>query len=225
MKGLGFFLVSTFLFGPYAAAQNPPAPQSVQAAGSATVSAAPDQVKVSIGVTTTANTAQEAAAENATQMNAVITQIRQVLGAAADIRTIGYSVSPNYRGNPPVLSGYTAMNTVEVTAGESQAIIKVIDSVSTVGATNIQGLRFAVRDDEPLKRQALAAAAKQAMGHAQAIAGGLGMRIGTVVAAQEGFSSSPILGVATPPERAATPVEPGLVQVTATVTIVAQLMP
>ena len=222
MKGLGSFLAFIFLCSPIGMAQQA---QNVQAVGSATVTAAPDQVKVDIGVTTTANTAQEASTQNATQMTAVIAQVRQILGAEADIKTIGYSVQPTYRGNPPVLAGYTATNTIEVSAGESAAIIKVIDSVSSVGATNIQGLRFAVKDDEPLRRQALSAAAKQAMGHAQAIAAGLGMRIGGVVAAQEGVSSGPILGVVAPgADRAATPVEPGLVQVSATVTIVAQLM-
>jgi uncharacterized protein len=221
MKGLGFFALLALSFSSRAVSQPP---QTVQAVGSATVSAPPDQVKVDIGVTTTADTAQDSSSQNATQMTAVIAQVRQVLGPAADIKTIGYSVSPNYRGNPPVLAGYITTNTIEVTAGESAAIIKVIDSVSTVGATNIQGLRFAVRDDQPLRLQALAAAAKQAMGHAQAIAGGLGMRIGSVVAAQEGVASGPIVGAVTPgADRTPTPVEPGLVQVTATVTIVAQL--
>jgi hypothetical protein len=222
MKPFMYLFALVFVYSPLSYSQPT---QNVQAAGSATVSAPPDQVRVDIGVTTTANTAQEASAQNATQMTAVIAQVKQVLGTDADIKTIGYSVSPVYRGNPPVLSGYTATNTIRVSAGESAAIVKVIDSVSMVGATNIQGLQFAVKDDEPLRRQALAAAAKQAMGHAQAIAGGLGMRVGPVVAAQEGVSSSPILGVAAPgADRVATPVEPGLVQVTATVTIVAQLM-
>jgi uncharacterized protein len=198
--------------------------QTVQAVGSATVSGKPDQVKVDIGVTTTATTAQDASAQNATQMTAVFNQIRQILGPAADIKTIGYSITPNYRtpsGQQPVLTGYTATNTVEVTAGDSASIVKVIDSVSQVGATNIQSLRFSIADDTPLRLQALSAAAKQAMGHAQAIAGGLGLKVGVVIAAQEGVSVTPIVGTLAP--GAATPVEPGLVNVTATVTITAQL--
>ena len=198
----------------------------MQAVGSATVSGQPDQVKVDIGVTTTATTAQDASAQNATQMTAVLNQIRQVLGPAADIKTIGYSITPNYRttaGQQPVLTGYTATNTVEVTASDSASIVKVIDSVSQVGATNIQSLRFSIRDDTPLRLQALGLAAKQAMGHAQAIAGGLGLKVGVVIAAQEGFSVTPIAGTLTPVAAAPTPVEPGLVNVTATVTISAQL--
>src|SRR5689334_9807089 len=157
-----FFLAPVLFFLPPAAAQQPQ-PQSVQAVGSATVSGQPDQVKVDIGVTTTATTAQDASAQNATQMTAVINQIRQVLGPAADIKTIGYSITPNYRtvsGQPPVLTGYTATNTVEVTAGDSASIVKVIDSVSPVGATSIQSLRFSIANDTPLRLQALGLAAK-----------------------------------------------------------------
>jgi uncharacterized protein YggE len=202
-----------------------PQPQTVQAIGNATVSGQPDQVKVDIGVTTTATTAQDASAQNATQMTAVFNQIRQVLGPAADIKTIGYSITPNYRttsGQPPVLTGYTATNTVEVTAGDSASIVKVIDSVSQVGATNIQSLRFSIADDTPLRLQALSAAGKQALGHAQAIAAGLGLKVGVVIAALEGASVTPIVGIA-PGAAQATPVEPGLVNVSATVTITAQL--
>ena len=224
MKRVHFTLALALSVLPLAIAQ--PQPQSVQAVGSATVSGQPDQVKVDIGVTTTANTAQDASTQNATQMTAVQSQIRQVLGPAADIKTIAYSISPNYRtsGQQPVLTGYTANNTIEVTAGDTASIVKVIDSVSPVGATNIQSLRFTIADDTPLRLQALSAAAKQAIGHAQAIAGGLGLKVGNVIAAQEGVSVTPIVtGILAPGATPSTPIEPGLVTVTANVTIVAQL--
>jgi len=215
--------VAALSFLPFAIAQSQP--QSVQAVGSATVSGEPDQVKVDVGVVTTAPTAQEASAQNATQMTAVLNQIRQVLAPSADIKTISYAVTPNYRntGQTPMLTGFTASNTIQVTARDSASIVKVIDSVSQVGATNIQGLRFSIADDTRLRLQALSAAAKQAMSHAQAIASGLGMRVGTVVAAQEGVSVTPILGTMAPTAATPTPVEPGLVTVTATVTVAAQL--
>jgi len=225
MIKLVLFLSPVLFFLPLATAQ-PPQPQTVQAVGSATVSGQPDRVKVDIGVSTTATTAQDASTQNATQMTAVLNQIRQVLGPNADIKTINYSLTPNYRstsGQQPVLTGYTATNTVEVTAGDAASIVKVIDGVAPVGATNIQSLRFAIADDTPLRLQALSAAAKQAMGHAQAIASGLGLNVGVVVAAQEGVSVTPIVGTVTPGATVSTPVEPGLVTVSATVTISAQL--
>jgi uncharacterized protein len=222
MRKFRSLLTLAFLLPWIAPAQ---ATQTIQAVGSATVSGQPDQVKVDLGVTTTATTAQDASQQNATLMTAVIAQVQSVLGAAADIKTIGYSITPNYRttqGSPPVLTGYTAVNTVEVTARDSASIVKVIDSVSGVGATNITNLHFSISNDEPLREQALSMAAKQAIAHAQAIASGLGAHIGAVISAQEGVSVTPI-GNTLAPAAASTPVLPGLIQVTANVTIAVAL--
>lgn len=204
--------------------------RSVRSTGSASVSLKPDQMLVNIGVTTQAATAQEAAEQNATQMTTVLNQIRAVLGPGADIKTVGYSVAPVYRypqGAPPVLTGFSASNTVEVASADMASIVRVIDTSAQAGATTIQGLRFGVKDSEGARMQALGAAAKQAMAHAQAIAGGLGAKIGTVITAQEGSVITPtpgardVTGAATPTP---TPVETGLVQVTATVSLDVELI-
>ena len=219
MHLLRFMLVMTAVSATSVTAQ---VRRSIQAVGTASVSAQPDRIKVDIGVTTMANTAQEASNENATTMSAVQNQIRQVLGPGADIQTIGYSITPNYKytqGAPPVLIGYTATHTVEVTTGDKDSIVKVIDSVGQSGATSITGLRFAISNDEPLREQALAAASKQALSHAQAIAKGLGVQIGGVINAQEGSSVTPLVADAAAGAAPATPIEPGLVRVSATVTV------
>jgi uncharacterized protein YggE len=223
MKQVHSLLALALFSLPLALAQQP---QSVQAVGSATVSGDPDQTRVDIGVTTTATTAQDAQAQNATQATAVRDQVRKILGEGADIRTISYSVSPNYRstsGQPPVLTGYTVTNTIEVTAADTAAIVRVIDSVSQSGATSIQGLRFTIANDQPLRQQALTAATRQAMAHAQAIAAGLGMKVGSIIAAQEGVSVTPIDRTVAPVASTPTPIEPGLITVSASVTIAAQL--
>ena len=225
MKKIGLVGVAAFLLPLLAAAQAGP---SIQAIGSATVTGQPDQVKVDIGVTTTANTAQDASTQNASMMTAVIAQVQAVLGPQADIKTIGYSITPNYRtsqNSPPVLTGYTAVNTVEVTAHDAASIVKVIDSVSPVGATNITNLRFAISDEEPLHEQALTLATKQAMAHAQAIATGLTAHVGAVISAQEGATVTPLVNTLAPTATASTPVMPGLISVTANVTIVFALTP
>jgi uncharacterized protein len=201
--------------------------RNIQAVGTGTASGQPDQVKVTIGVTTTGSTAQEAASLNATQMTAVQNAIRQVLGPGADIKTIGYSVTPNYKQNqngPPMLVGYTATNTIDVTGSDLISMVKVIDSVGAAGATNITNLRFTISNDAPLREQALTAATKQAMAHAQAIATGLGAHVGAVVAAQEGFTVTPLAGNLAP-AATPTPIEPGQVQVSATVTIAVEIAP
>ena len=197
----------------------------VRATGGASLSVKPDVVKLAVGVVTTADTAQAAAAQNAGQMDAVLARLKQVLGSSGDTRTISYSITPNYRsGQPPVLSGFTASNTVEVTTADLSSIGAVIDAASVAGANSIGGLRFTVKDEEPVRAQALAAAAKQARAHADAIASGLNARTGAVISAQEGSSVTPLMLDTAGAARTTTPIEPGLVQVSATVTVDVELI-
>lgn len=201
----------------------------VGASGMASVSAKPDQAKLDVGVVTQAATAQDAAAQNASQVDAVLAQLRAVLGSAADIKTISYSLSPNYRypqGAPPVLTGYTASNTVEITMSDLSLIGKTIDAASQAGANNVQGLRFTIQDEEPLRQQALGLATKQARAHAQAIAAGLGGSLGATVTAQEGAGAT-LRTLSAAPTGAATqtPIVTGVVEIQATVSIQVELLP
>ncbi|MFB3829506.1 MAG: SIMPL domain-containing protein [Bryobacteraceae bacterium] len=202
-------------------------PRTVRADGEASVSVQPDQAKINTGVITQGATAQEAASRNATLVETLLSQLRGALGSNGETRTVSYSISPNYKytqGQPAELIGYTATNMVEVTMYDLSTIGKIIDVASQAGANSVQSLRFGIREPEPVRGRVLGAAAKQARAHAEAIAAGLGGRLGAVLAAQEGvvYSSSPLdsrVGAATP-----TPIEPGLVTVQATVTVEMELL-
>jgi uncharacterized protein YggE len=161
-------------------------------------------------------------------VDAVLARLRSVLGSLGEIRTISYSISPLYRypsGQPPILTGYTASNTVEVTTRDLSIIGRLIDAASQAGANQVHGLRFGLRNPEPLRAQALSAAAKQARAHAEAIASGLGARLGTVITAQEGSAvviRSPEMTTAD--TRVTTPIETGTVDIQATVTVEAEMI-
>src|ERR1035441_1263249 len=76
--------------------QTAPAGPVVKASGDATVNVAPDQAMIDIGVITQATTAQAAAAQNAAQLQSALDQLRSLLGKGADLKTVGYSLNPNY---------------------------------------------------------------------------------------------------------------------------------
>jgi len=201
---------------------------SIRAFGEGVVSIRPDQVRVSVSVTTRGNTAEESASENATKVTAVLAALRTLLGPNADIRTTSYSVTPLYRYAPnvePVLTGYSTTNTIEVTSADLSVAGKVIDTATQAGATTIAGLRFGLRDAEPSRIQALRMATQQARAHAEAIAQGLNVRLGGVISADEGFSvrSLPTVDSRTATGAGAgsapTPVESGMIEVHATVTL------
>lgn len=210
----------------YAGAQPEPSKPSVQAMGEAVIQTKPDQAKLSIGVVTQAPTAQAAAAQNATQLQSTLDKLRAALGDAGEIRTSGYSLNPNYQyprdGGQPTINGYTASNTIEVTTSDLAGLGKLIDVVVAGGANRIQGVQFTVKNEAPARAQALGEAVRQARANAEAMAAAMGLQLGRLLLLEQG---SP--GVVRPVVRqfaaatvsAPTPIEPGTVEVRATVTL------
>ncbi len=202
-------------------AQSGTRPPFVRAVGQGNVSVQPDQARIDFGVVTTSGTAQDAAARNATQVNTLIAALQALLGSTGNIQTIGYSLNPNYNyppGGNPVLTGYTASNTIEVSAGDLSMVGAIIDTGVQAGATNVQSLQFTLKNPEPVRQQALKLATAQAKAHADAMASGAGLHTGAVHSIEEGASTS-ITPVLATPGAASTPILPGLVYIQATVTI------
>jgi uncharacterized protein YggE len=197
--------------------------RTVQATGTATLAVTPDQASLDVGVVTSAATAQESAAQNATQTTAVINALKTLLATNGTVQTAYYSVSPRYGANSSTISGYTTNNTLRVVTTDLTLIGRLIDAANGAGANTVGGLNFGLQDQDPTMQQALAAATKQAMAHAGAIAAGLGAKLGPVLTAQEGGSSTPIYAGGAGTTAVTTPVQTGTVNVYASVTLVVQL--
>ena len=203
----------------------------IRAAGEGVVAVTPDQVKVTLGVTTQAANAQDASSQNATQVAAVIDKLKQAFGTTIDIRTLYYSLSPNYNypggGGTPVLTGYTASNTVEVTATDLTIAGKIIDTATQGGANRVESLQFSLKNDQAARAQALRLASIQAKAHADAIALGLGVHLGAVISASEGSSVQPVIygDVRAAAATTTTPVSPGNVEIRSTVTLEIEIAP
>ena len=218
MKALVLFLFSLSLVP----AQTP---NSIQASGASTRNVKPDMAQLSFGVVTQATTAQAAADQNATIADAMIKALQGVLGTSGTIETVYYSVSPRYsNSNPPALSGYTVNNTVRVIVNDVGRVGKLIDTATANGANSISGPTFGLQNPEPETQLALAAAAKQALAHAAAIASGLGGRTGATLSAQETATVTPIVTGGPSATGISTPVETGTVSVSARVTVTVALV-
>ena len=210
------------------ASPDKPIRPTIRVSGEATVTAKPDQAEIAIGVVTQAATGQAAATQNAQKQDAVLSELRKTLGAAADIKTISYSLSPNYRypkeGGQPTISGYTASNVVQIKTSDLAQVGKVIDLATQSGANTIQSLRFTLKDEQAVRSQALREAAIKARAKAEALASALGLKIVRVLNVDEGGQPIRPVYEAAESMRAAgvaaqTPVEPGTIDVRATVTL------
>jgi uncharacterized protein YggE len=220
---LHWALPALCLLSAVAKAQPPQRPSFVQAVGNASISAKPDQALIQLAVVTTATSATAASNQNASQVNAVLAALGGVLGPSANIQTLSYSLNPNY-SNPqngqPVLTGYTAQNTVQVTLTDLTLIGQVIDTGIQAGANRVQGLQFGLQNDQPVRTQALKAATVQAKANADAMAAGLGLTTTSIISIQEASTSTPTpIVLATASSASSTPIETGVVNIQASVTI------
>lgn len=202
--------------------------------GSGEAAADPDQAVVRLGVV--AEAAEAAAAQN--DVNEIMARILDAVAATgvpeSSVQTEDLSLSPVYSDyrprpdqaepEPPRITGYRASSVVSVEVDELSAIGGVVDAGIEAGANQLQGIEFRLRDDTAATARALGDAVRDARARAEAIAGAMGLDLEGVheVVAGDTYQRPPIpFGGARfdMAEVAATPVRPGQVDLSATVTV------
>lgn len=152
------------------------------------VTRAPDIATVSAGVTTQSATAAVAMQDNARSMSAVISALKKAGIADKDIRTTGIDLSPQYRyqeNQAPTLVGYRASNNVSVTFRDISQTGKVIDTLVSQGANQINGPNFSVEKADAALDEARASAITQARKRADLYARATGMRVKRIISINE----------------------------------------
>lgn len=195
--------------------------------GQASVMSPPDQVKIDFGVVTRAETAQQAAAENARMLQNVLSALRRELGPGADIETISYVLRPDYRYPPegePELTGYTATNLVRVTEDDLSNVGALIDTATRGGANRVERIQFTLKDPDAAQARALRRAAEDARAKAGRLASALGLQvIGIRSVIETGETPRPFYELDVARIAATTtPIVPGAIETTATVTLTAE---
>ena len=210
-----------------------PRPPLITVSGDATIAAEPDQAQIDIGVTTQARTAPEASKDNAEKLVRVLAEVKKILAKGDEVKTSGYSLSPQYRypqGGKPEIVGYLANNVVRIKTVKLDDVGKLIDAAMQAGANNINRLLFTLRDEEAVRLEALRQATAKARAKAEGIAAALGLKVLRIASVSEGERSTQPIYRQAPMARgdalaaaAPTPVEPGTVDVRATVTLTAEV--
>ena len=164
-------------------------PALITAVGQATVSAVPDTVTITAGVTNSGRTAREALGTNSQTMTAVFAAMKAMNIPDRDIRTTNLNLQPQYAPMPagnagnladrPV-TGYRATNNVSVTIADVTRAGAVLDALVTAGANQSGGISYAIRNSSKLLDQARAEAVKDAMARAKIYADTAGVRLGAL---------------------------------------------
>ncbi len=198
--------------------------------GKATVNAVPDQATLSLGVTTTGETAAAAMAANNDATSAVIARLIAAKVADRDMQTTGLSLNPNWvmnaDGTEQVIQGYIASSTLTVRIAALETAGLVLDAAVTDGANTLNGLTFGLANPRPIEDDARKAAVADALARAQVLAQAAGESLGPILSITEGGGGQqpmPMLFKAA--ADSAVPLAAGEVGVSAEVTIVWQLKP
>jgi uncharacterized protein YggE len=229
---IGIFLLLTSTAQSQQDKRQPRVP-SITVNGEAMISAEPDQAHIDIGVVTQARSAPDASRENAERLSRVLAEVKKLLGKGDEVKTSGYSLTPNYRypqGGKPEIVGYTVSNTVRIKTNTLDLVSRLIDSAMQAGANNVNRLVFTLKDEQGAQLEALRQASAKARTKAEAIAASLGLKIVRIASINEGERTiQPIYRQAMAARgealaaQAPTPVEPGTVDVRSTVSLTAEV--
>lgn len=216
--------------GSAAAAQEQTA-RLVTMTGVGEVQGTPDRAWVTVGVEAR-GVKMAAARESAARTIAKVEAQLKALGIpAAALRTSSFDVNQDWQygpGGQRTLRGYVVSNRMEVKVDDISKVPAVLDGAIAAGANAIEGLRWDMQQRQALEREALKLAFEDARARAQVIAVASGSKLGPVWGVQESrfgeVRPMPMMrvgdaGVAGAANQSATPINPGEIDLRATVTV------
>lgn len=198
--------------------------------GRGETSIAPDHATLRVGAIAERAVAAEAQAQVNEIAQRILKALRDLKVPENKIKTASVTLSPVYEQattprERPRISGYRAQNTLQVELDDFQRIGAVLDAAVSVGATQIESLNFQLKNDREARQVALRRAVEDARGKADALASATGLRLRGLREVIEGGVHLMYPRMEMGQARMAfgvdqsTPVQPGEVQVEASVTL------
>lgn len=202
------------------------APQILTTA-SAEVELKPDRATLVFTVESRGATAAKAGAETARKQRGVLDTLRAMGVGVDQLTTASIEINPEYvypgQNQPPRISGYVARNSVRVEVLRLEQAGALIDAGLAKESTGIGSLTFSSSKADEARRQAIELAVAKAKNEAAAMARAAGGALGSLIelTAQPSYERPMAAPAAFRMAAAAavdqTPVNPGQLRVTATV--------
>jgi uncharacterized protein YggE len=156
--------------------------------GAGIVLAQPNVARITVGVEVFDLSLTNAQADASRRMDAIINKLKADGIAETDIRTVSYSVNPQYDQrdqNQATLRGYQVQNLVEIKSTNVGGLGPLLDDAVAAGATRVYGIRFESSDMEALKTQARDQAMQNARAKAEQMARDAGVSLGRPLRIEE----------------------------------------
>lgn len=192
-KLLALLLACTLLLPCLALAESPAAASgaTITVTGSASVTLKADYARISVGVSTSAKTVEEATQQNSTTIFAVIEALKTAGVQEDDIATSNYSVHAEYDYSSfggQKLTGYNVTNQLTVIIRDMEHIGATLDKATAAGANNIYNIEFLSTQADAAQDEATAYAVQDAMRRAKLLADAAGLTLGGIVSISDSSS-------------------------------------
>ena len=198
--------------------------EGIQVTGIGSIFGRPDMALLSLGISTERASVNEAREEAAAAMQQIIDSLKANGVDEKDIQTQQFSIQPQFDfiEGKQRLRGYRVTNIVSIKVRNLDRVGKVIDDVAAAGGdiTQVQSIQFTIDDPKELQSQARVKAMKDARTKAQTLAEEGGVKLGKPVSISESIGSSSPIFFKSDRELSATPIEPGELEVTVTVSVI-----
>ncbi|MDY6952359.1 MAG: SIMPL domain-containing protein [Thermodesulfobacteriota bacterium] len=181
------FMASLFLMAHSAFAQSSPASNRnlIVTEGTAEVMGQNDSARLTIAVVTDGRDLEQVSAKNAAETKGVLRAIKALSIGGLKLKTANYRVIPqrDYKARPPRFKGYEVHNSIEATLEGfepeplSKHVSRLVGEALESGANSIHDMQFYIKNKEPLEKEALTQATREAMDRARTLAEAAGVKL------------------------------------------------
>ena len=208
--------------------------KTISVSSTAEIETAANQVEIYLGIETTAPDAKQSQERNSVIANKIIDGIVNIGIDKSDISTANFNVYEDREWDQQtqrsVLKGYKTTNSVVVKTTKLDLAGAILDAAAKAGANQVNSVQFTLTNakTEEVKAEALKQATASSKSKAQAIADGLGVKLGSLASVSEANVYVPMMyargyesAVAMKADMGAPqpPILPGKTTVTATVSV------
>ena len=233
---LFLFFLASFSVHVYAVNENEDIPK-LTLTGQATLQKPSDTLLMTIGVVNTGSNAQEALSQNSMKMQAVIDALEDLGLAKSEYHTGHFSIIPTYTPHPknpppdwkPSINGYEVNNSIIVKTDKLHLAGQIIDTANRAGANEITNIHFTLKDLRKYWDEVLTQATQNAFSDAKIIADAAGVKIQRVLSVSLNNTNvitpkiSNVYARAMSAEAVVPPIEPGEIDMTASITVVFEI--
>ncbi|MEK3937656.1 SIMPL domain-containing protein [Sporosarcina sp. FSL W7-1349] len=190
--------------------------------GKGSVAVSPNVAKIQLEVSTENLHECAAQQENAEIMNRVLDALIRAGIPRDQIQTASYTIFPRYDfvEGEQILRGYEVNHAITVTIPEIDRVGEIIDLAVQNGANRVSNIHFRVENEELYYRQALILAMEDARSKAKTLGDAMGVQVNPIpieVIEERISQAIPFQTMALTAREAATPIEPGQLEITAVV--------